>query len=302
MGAHPYQQDFAYAGNAYGVNPEVLDAIARLESNYTAGAKNDWDINARNGTPSEGLMQFIKPTFDAYARHAREANPEAWRGVPMDWHNPRAQILATAWAIKNGHGSAWATFDRAKAGAKYVTRKPGGVAPMPTAASRTYAPASVPDSKTAALEFVMQGSPFEGLATQMAASAPQATPKPPAAPQSTGGGLGGFYRRRSGETGQQFLDRILQHRFGLKHDPGNAQTTGGRHAEGSDHYRGTATDYGDGRNPASVLQEAEDWLEQNADRFGIKQVIYGANEDPNHADHMHASTYRSGGYKGAHAS
>jgi hypothetical protein len=27
---------------------------------------NDWDINAKNGTPSKGLLQVIQPTFNAY--------------------------------------------------------------------------------------------------------------------------------------------------------------------------------------------------------------------------------------------
>lgn len=36
------------------------------ESGGDPNAVNDWDINAQNGTPSVGLLQVIKPTFDAY--------------------------------------------------------------------------------------------------------------------------------------------------------------------------------------------------------------------------------------------
>ncbi|MCH6160167.1 transglycosylase SLT domain-containing protein [Streptomyces sp. M600PL45_2] len=36
------------------------------ESGGNPNAVNNWDINAQNGTPSKGLLQTIKPTFDAY--------------------------------------------------------------------------------------------------------------------------------------------------------------------------------------------------------------------------------------------
>ncbi len=40
----------------------------KTESNGNPNAINNWDINAKNGTPSKGLMQVIDPTFRAYAR------------------------------------------------------------------------------------------------------------------------------------------------------------------------------------------------------------------------------------------
>ncbi len=43
-----------------------MDLVARRESNYDAGAVNDWDSNAARGTPSKGAWQFIAPTFAAY--------------------------------------------------------------------------------------------------------------------------------------------------------------------------------------------------------------------------------------------
>ncbi|HWM39385.1 MAG TPA: transglycosylase SLT domain-containing protein [Streptomyces sp.] len=36
------------------------------ESGGDPNAVNDWDINAKNGTPSKGLLQTIQPTFDSY--------------------------------------------------------------------------------------------------------------------------------------------------------------------------------------------------------------------------------------------
>ncbi|HEX4812438.1 MAG TPA: transglycosylase SLT domain-containing protein, partial [Nonomuraea sp.] len=37
------------------------------ESGGNPNAINNWDVNARNGVPSQGLMQTIPPTFNAHA-------------------------------------------------------------------------------------------------------------------------------------------------------------------------------------------------------------------------------------------
>ncbi|EOS7919905.1 tape measure protein [Enterococcus hirae] len=46
----------------------------RTESNGNPNAVNNWDINAKNGTPSKGLMQVIDPTFRAYAMPGFNSN------------------------------------------------------------------------------------------------------------------------------------------------------------------------------------------------------------------------------------
>ncbi|MGG1571592.1 transglycosylase SLT domain-containing protein [Fictibacillus sp. NRS-1165] len=43
-----------------------LQTIAQHESGGNPLARNNWDINAKRGTPSMGLMQTILPTFNAY--------------------------------------------------------------------------------------------------------------------------------------------------------------------------------------------------------------------------------------------
>lgn len=113
-----------------------------------------------------------------------------------------------------------------------------------------------------------------------------------AAPATTKGGVPA---RRPNETGQQYLDRVLMAKFGLKHDPGNAQTTGGHHADGSYHYKGQATDFGDARNDPATLQAAENYVEANADALGIAQSFYGTGpgEAPGHANHAHFATLKS---------
>jgi hypothetical protein len=101
----------------------------------------------------------------------------------------------------------------------------------------------------------------------------------------------GVPKRKEGETGQQYLDRVLMAKFGLKHDPGNAQTTGGNH-RGRGHYDGRATDFGDARNDPATLAAADDWLDQNAKALGLKFSWY-AEDDPGHRDHLHGETIRS---------
>ncbi|MDM5507068.1 peptidase M23, partial [Staphylococcus aureus] len=42
--------------------------VAKRESNYQADAINNWDSNARAGTPSKGMFQMIEPSFRAFAK------------------------------------------------------------------------------------------------------------------------------------------------------------------------------------------------------------------------------------------
>lgn len=102
------------AAAAYGVNPKLVRAINQREQSGTSNfVINDWDSNAKAGIPSGGPMQYVEATFAGNARRAREANPQAWRGVKLDWKNPYAQALAASWALANGHGKQWSTFDKA---------------------------------------------------------------------------------------------------------------------------------------------------------------------------------------------
>jgi hypothetical protein len=44
-----------------------LRALIQHESSGNPNALNNWDVNAKNGIPSKGLMQTIDPTFNDYA-------------------------------------------------------------------------------------------------------------------------------------------------------------------------------------------------------------------------------------------
>ena len=57
----------------------------RTESNGNPNAINNWDINAKNGTPSKGLLQVIDPTFRQYAMP----------GFNSNIYDPLSNILAS---------------------------------------------------------------------------------------------------------------------------------------------------------------------------------------------------------------
>ncbi|MFJ4963271.1 transglycosylase SLT domain-containing protein [Streptomyces sp. NPDC088729] len=74
---------------------EGLHRNIMRESSGDPNAVNDWDINARNGVPSKGLLQVIQPTFDAY--HVS--------GTPKKLTDPVANITAAANYAADRYGS-----------------------------------------------------------------------------------------------------------------------------------------------------------------------------------------------------
>jgi LysM repeat protein len=59
------------------MNAQDIALIIRRESGGNPNAQNNWDSNAKKGTPSIGLMQTIGPTFNAYKLpgHGNIRNP-----------------------------------------------------------------------------------------------------------------------------------------------------------------------------------------------------------------------------------
>lgn len=89
-------------GTYQGIHKNVI-----RESGGNPDICNDWDINAQNGVPSCGLLQVIKPTFeahklpqDAYDRAGVEANANSLT-------DPVANLVtacAYAWSRYPGKG------------------------------------------------------------------------------------------------------------------------------------------------------------------------------------------------------
>jgi hypothetical protein len=78
--------------------PGTYEGIHRnimRESSGNPRAINNWDINARNGIPSKGLLQVIQPTFDAY--HVK--------GTKYDLYDPVANIVAACNYAADRYGS-----------------------------------------------------------------------------------------------------------------------------------------------------------------------------------------------------
>lgn len=80
-----------------GLSPSQLPAFLALmaaESGGNPNAINNWDVNAKNGVPSQGLMQVIPPTFAAY--HVA--------GTSNNILDPLANMAAAANYIKHRYG------------------------------------------------------------------------------------------------------------------------------------------------------------------------------------------------------
>lgn len=263
--------NYNQAAAAYGFDPEVLKYVHKYENGGRETFDyNNWDSNAKRGTPSAGPFQFIEPTFNAYAKSARAANPAAWRGVEMKWSNPNAQALAAAWAMANGKGSAWTTYKRAvkAAGGVKPNRLASGLA---TAVSSMNTATPEPGSDDDALRFIFKGSRWEEFLNDKTYASPitptAATPTTPTGP------IGRDYR---------WLQQQGQRLFGLRNDPGNSQTNGGRHSNGSEHYDNRAIDFGTARNTPQQLARWMAW----ARRQGLDVL--------NEGDHIHVSLPGSG--------
>lgn len=72
----------------------------RTESNGNPKAINNWDINAKNGTPSKGLLQVIDPTFRQYAMP----------GFNSNIFDPLSNILASIRYALSRYGSLSAAY------------------------------------------------------------------------------------------------------------------------------------------------------------------------------------------------
>ncbi|MCX5562712.1 phage tail tape measure protein [Streptomyces sp. NBC_00038] len=110
-------QALKLVGQPASLLPTVLRRMNQ-ESGGNPRAINNWDINARNGTPSKGLMQVIDPTFNAYAGKLRG------RGV---W-DPLANIYASMRYAMSRYGSLASAYNRAGGYANGGRPRPGEVA------------------------------------------------------------------------------------------------------------------------------------------------------------------------------
>lgn len=112
--------DAGVSGNSWASG---LSIIAMGESGGNPNAVNRTDSNAQKGTPSAGLMQFIQPTFDHYAKSGFTS-----------FMNPIDQVVADAWAggyINSRYGGIDAVpgVMAVREGRSYVGYDNGGILP-----------------------------------------------------------------------------------------------------------------------------------------------------------------------------
>ncbi len=276
------------AAQAYGADSGVLSGIARRESNYNPGAVNNWDSNAAAGNRSQGMFQFVRPTYDAFSRQAMAANPRAWAGVNNTWMDPHAQALTTAWAITHGHGGDWATFKAAQGDAGKHGPALGAVVSPSPASSPTQ---STGDSTLAS---ILTQSGVNPIVAQMLAA-------DEAGSGTTQGSNSAPVMTTSPGKGGRTLGAIeaLGRQFGLAM-PTLGQSTGGQHAAGSYHYQGRAVDFGDANNSRANLDRMAAYARANPGQFkelffnplgwGIKngQIVRGLTV-AGHDNHMHVA-------------
>lgn len=96
-------QALGMTGNAGPRNLNSMLNRMMQESGGDPRAINNWDSNAKRGTPSKGLMQVIDPTFQAYRD----------RRAPNDIWDPLANFLASIHYTKSTYGSLRAGWNRA---------------------------------------------------------------------------------------------------------------------------------------------------------------------------------------------
>lgn len=87
-------------GQYSAANLNALLNQMRTESNGNPKAINNWDINAKNGTPSKGLLQVIDPTFRQYAMP----------GFNSNIYDPLSNILASIRYALSRYGSLSAAY------------------------------------------------------------------------------------------------------------------------------------------------------------------------------------------------
>lgn len=249
------------AAQQYHVNPALMVADARVESGLNPGAVGD------NGS-SFGLYQ----NHVGGAGGATQASARRF----LDW---RTSINDAA---RRFHGAQTAEdiyrAQRPADHAGYVAKLKAAMggraqlnAPVAGGGIPAGSPAPAGDDPIATSILTQGLNPVVASLLAEGGGAPSPAPASPSTGPS--GPVGHDYR---------WIQRQGQKLFGLRNDPGSAQTTGGRHTNGSEHYSGRAVDFGNARNSGSQLAAWKRWARSQ----GLDVLDEG--------DHVHVSLPGSG--------
>jgi hypothetical protein len=242
----------------------------------------------------------------AGARGIAQIMPATARGWGVNPDDPLAALDAAARAMakyiksyKGDHAKALAAYNAGvgavqkhggvppyKETQNYIKKILGGKTPPATAAAPA-APVASSGGGDPFLDEYLKGTAWEGFDKRMGYASPSRPSASVGPDVQTGAGVPA---RRPGELGWQYLQRVASTKFGLRNDPGNSQTTGGRHAAGSPHYDGRAIDFGDARNTKAQLDAWAKYARENFDALGLERVIW---QQPGHFNHVDVATKRS---------
>ena len=104
-GAEKWRSTVRKALGILGLSDVYANATLRRMNQESSGdpkAINNWDSNAKRGTPSKGLMQVIEPTFRAYA--LKGYNTNIW--------DPLSNIIASMRYAISRYGNLFKAYDR----------------------------------------------------------------------------------------------------------------------------------------------------------------------------------------------
>jgi hypothetical protein len=93
-------------------NIAAVNKIVTRESAWNPNVTNNWDINAKKGHPSTGLMQTIPSTFNKYALN----------GFNSNIHDPLSNLIAGIRYAQDRYGHKRA----GQSGVEFVASRPGG--------------------------------------------------------------------------------------------------------------------------------------------------------------------------------
>lgn len=272
-------QQIMRAAQRAGSDPYTLAATAIVESGLNPNAVGD------NGT-SFGLFQM----------HAGGAGGRTVADAKR-YLDPRASIQNRAGAFRGGSGGAWAASVQRPANQAAYAQKvdqviqqlKNGNINLPNVPAGGggggAAPSGGANPKQFALGLIFEDDPeLAGLMQRAAAAqeSPVASPSSAVDPSGMGGGSLAKLPRKPGEPAWQYLQRLGQSMFGLQNDPGDHQTTGGKHTQNSYHYKGRAIDFGSARNDWGKLNAWYSFLDRNRSQLGIRELL-------NEGDHIHAA-------------
>lgn len=262
----------------YGADPRLMIAVARVESGLNSHAVGD------GGT-----------SFNLFQDHVGGALPGGALGARIRAGDPIASITHAASTRFRGVHTPEGAYQAQRPAdhAGYVSKVAAALGGLPAGLNAPVSGGAAPGGvgaapagggmdigKQFAMSLIFRDKPIMrtmyGLMMQNQAAAPEPV-APGGSPAAGMGSLAGGVGQFGGLDSWQDIQRAGMQLFGLRNDPGNSQTTGGRHTSGSEHYAGRAVDFGNARNSQSQLNSWAAW----ARAHGLDVL--------NEGDHMHVS-------------